>query len=282
MSSTEWRSANIRIDDELNIYLEESGQGDRVVLFIPGWTMSTQVFSAQLSHFENSGDYRFITYDPRGHGLSTNTAGGHFYEQHGRDLHLLIEALNLDEIVLSGWSFGVLDALAYVAQFGAGKLAGLIMLDGAPKARGIDNTKQWVSYSYDDADGREEFFTLGPLRDRDATNDEFARWMLEDPSEANIKWVCDITNQTRAEVAALLNATGAFLDYSELLKQLNDVLPLLYVVSEELETVVSAWSAEHTPAAQVEAFGKHLMFWERAKQFNAVLDRYLATIPPKR
>lgn len=279
MTAGQVYSDEIGVDEELVIHFESSGAGPRTVLLVPGWTMSTRVFPRQLCFFEHSPDYRFVTYDPRGHGLSTNTPGGHHYEQHGRDLHAFIEALKLDDIVLGGWSFGVLDALAYVDQFGAGKLSGLIMLDGAPKARGVDNTTEWVSYRYDDADGREEFFTLGPLRDRAATNVEFAEWMLEDASERNIGWVCEITNQTSNEVAALLNAAGAFLDYSDVLKHLGESLPLLYVVSEELRDAVESWRLGNTPAAEVAAFGKHLMFWERPDEFNGVLDRYLRTIP---
>ena len=186
----------------------------------------------------------------------------------------------------SGWTtsfwavghLGVLDVLSYVDQFGPDKLSGLIILDGSPKSRGTDNTTEWVSYRYDDADGREEFFTMGPLRDRAATNEEFAKWMLEDTSPTNMEWVERITNQTRDEVAALLNAAGSFLDYSDLLVKLNDVVPLLYVVSEAVNAPVEQWSQKNTPKAQVFTLGKHLMFWERATEFNAVLDQFLESV----
>ena len=272
-------SDKIQLDEELCIHYQSSGRGSRTLLFIPGWTMSARVFEHQLSYFSRSADYRFVTYDPRSHGLSTDTADGHYYEQHGRDLHAIIEALALDDIVLAGWSFGVLDALAYVSQYGNDKLSGLIMLDGSPKSRGFDSETEWISYRYDDADQREEFFTMGPLRDRSATNTEFAHWMLENISKANVDWVCEITNQTRNEVAALLNATGAFLDYSSELRQLSESIPLLYVVSEVLRGAVQNWSSLNTPNAQVSAFGKHLMFWERADEFNKVLSDYLSRVP---
>jgi non-heme chloroperoxidase len=268
----------VEVSDALTVHYEQSGNGDTVVLLVPGWTMTTEVFSKQLAYFEGSGDYRFITYDPRGQGLSTKTAGGHFYEQHGRDLHAFIEALGLDNTVLGGWSNGGLDALAYLDQFGAGKLRGFIMLDAAPKSTGADNSKEWVWYRYDDADGFEEFFTMGVLRDRAATNVAFAEWMLEDASKENIDWVVDITNSTPDTVAALLNATGAWLDYSADLKGLEGELPLLYVVREEWGAIVSDWAAQHTPSARVEAFGKHLMFWERPEQFNAILADYLRSL----
>ena len=272
----------LSIDDDLTLHYEKSGQGPVTILLIPGWTMSTAVFSRQLAFFAESTQYCCITYDPRSHGKSSKTEGGHFYEQHGQDLNQLIEKLELERIVLAGWSFGALEMLAYIDQFGTGRVSGIIMLDGPPRTVGDDNETDWVSYRRDDADGRQEFFTMGRLRDRDATNRSFAEWMLEDRSKDNIKWVLDITDATPDSAAALLNSTANFLDYRHVLINLNGNTPLLYVVSEELGPVVSKWAAENTSCARVEAFGAHLMFWERADEFNEVLLSFLTGVAPKR
>ena len=90
------------------------------------------------------------------------TAGGHYYAQHGRDLGALVERLELHGIVLGGWSWGTLESLAYVNQFGADRLAGLIVLDGPPRAALPDNVEDWVSYRYDDADGARCLLHHGP------------------------------------------------------------------------------------------------------------------------
>ena len=42
---------------------------------------------------------------------------------------------------------------------------------------------------------------------------------------------------------------------------------------------VSRWAARHTPSARVEAFGGHMMFWERAEEFNRVLSDFLEGCP---
>ena len=65
-------------------------------------------------------------------------------------------------------------------------------------------------------------------------------------------------------------------DYRKDLIALNARVPLLYVVREELGPRVARWAARHTPAARVESFGGHLMFWERAGEFNRVLSDFLA------
>lgn len=69
------------------------GHGGKTILRLPGWTMSTLVYERQLSYFENSDEFRFITLDPRAHGQSSKIRDGHFYEQHGRDLHAFGEHL---------------------------------------------------------------------------------------------------------------------------------------------------------------------------------------------
>jgi len=265
----------IKIDDELTIHYEESGRGKITVLFLPGWTMSTKVFERQLAYFDESDKYRFITFDPRAHGLSSKTQDGHFYEQHGRDIGAFIEKLGLENIVIAGWSFATLAVLAYVHQYGATRLSGLIMLDGPPRAAGEDNNKEWLTYRYDDADAMQAFYTMGRLTNRETTNSEFAQWMLENKNSENIQWVLDITNQTPDTAAALLNATANFLDFREDLIALHGKIPLLYLVRNEIGELVSDWASRYTPTAQVHALGEHLMFWERSDEFNRILTEFL-------
>lgn len=265
----------VRVDEDLTLHYEAAGDGETTLLFIPGWTMSAQVFSRQLAHYEGSNDVRAVAYDPRGQGRSTKTPEGHTYAQRGRDVAAFIEALDLDRIVLVGWSYGVLDLLAYVDQFGPDRLVGVVLIDGTPLTVGDDNATDWVWYRRDDADGYRRWTTMAVLEDRQAFNVEFATWMLEDAEADTIAWLGEIAAQTPASVAALLNETASYVDYSEDLKALEGVLPLLYVMRAEWRETVTRWARSHTPSADVEAFGKHMMFWERPDEFNAVVDGFL-------
>ncbi len=268
------KSDFIRIAPDLDLHFEQAGRGERVILLVPGWTMSTRVFERQLEFFDNSSTYRCISFDPRGHGLSSKTADGHYYEQHGRDLHAFIDRLGLDQIVLGGWSFGCLATLSWINQFGSERLRGFIMLDGPPRAAGRDNRSEWVTYQYDDADGSAEFYTLGRLRDPANNNRAFAAWMLEDKTEEKIRWVLEITEQTPDSAAALLNASALYLDYESDLRALEGRLPLWYLLREDQLEIVENWAHQNTPSAEVQAFGEHLMFWERAATFNAALVEF--------
>lgn len=269
----------VDLSKELTIHYETAGTGDTTILFVPGWAMSTRVFEKQLAAFEGSTDYTFVTLDPRGQGDSSKTVGGHFYQQHGRDLNAFIEALKLDNIVLGGWSFGGNAVLSYVDQFGTDRLKGFVMIDAAPKSTGADNTTEWVWYSHDDSDGFEAFFTMGPLLYRDDLIAGFADWMLSNASEQNIAWVSAIAEKTNSTTMALLNAAGAFDDYTETLAAMDGEIPLLYVVREEWGPIVSEWAAANTPSATVSAtMSSHLGFWEDPEAFNAELNTFLEGI----
>lgn len=267
----------VSLRDGLDIHYQVSGRGPQTVLFVPGWTMTSDVFCRQLEFFEGSQDYRFICFDPRAHGHSTVTHDGHTYEQHGRDLQALIEKLNLEDFVICGWSFGTLTMLAYIDQFGPQKLRGLIMLDGPPQACAANLDEQWATYSHDDADGSQEFFTMGKLRDPQSTNLAFSRWMLEDPQPQALEWIIGMTEQTPVEAAALLNASSVFLNYTETLISTAQSVPVWCAMREKRGERVTRWCDQHIPNARVSAFGEHMMFFERHNQFNRELMEFLKT-----
>src|SRR6056297_3582716 len=108
----------VSLDNGLTMHYETSGNGETPIIFIPGWMMSTEVFEHQLKHFEGSETYTAIAYDPRGQGRSSKTVEGHTYQQHGRDLAAFLDKLELDKVILAGWSYGVTEQLAYLDQFG--------------------------------------------------------------------------------------------------------------------------------------------------------------------
>ena len=267
----------IQIDDDLTIYYEQAGHGDTTIIFIPGWMMSTDVFKHQLAHFKDSKKYRALAYDPRGQGKSSKPVEGHTYQQHARDLDKLIKKLGLKNVILAGWSYGVTEQLSYLNQFGSSKLKAMIMIDTGPKISG-KTYDEWVWYLNDDSDGYSRSFTEGIIEDRDNVITEFSKWMLESPTPENIAWVSKIANKTSSSVASITNATGFYLDYSKDLIALEGKLPLLYVVRNEMKGVADKWIRTNTPSATVAYMGKHMMFWERPKEFNKVIDKFLASI----
>lgn len=267
-----------KISDDLSLHYEKSGHGPVPIVFVPGWTMSSEVFKKQFEHFADSDKFTFYSFDPRGQGLSSHTEGGHFYEQRGRDLKGFLDVLGLKKVVLAGWSYGALDVSSYLHQSGIENLSAFILIDGTPRPVGDDNTREWVWYNRTDSDQFREFFTMPVLLDRQKANADFANWMLEDPSAENVAWVSDISNQTSDTVAALTNEAGAYVDYEADVKGLEGKLPFMIFARDEWRNTVQTWVDNNAPSTRVAVMGKHLMFWERGDEFNAALDAFLTEI----
>ncbi len=93
------------IEPGVELYYEVSGKGPPLV-FVPGWTFSTEFFKHQITRFSKT--HCVVSFDPRSQGRSSLTPQGNDYETQGADLCKLIDHLNLKEPVLVGWSAGSL------------------------------------------------------------------------------------------------------------------------------------------------------------------------------
>ena len=267
----------LQVSDDLSLYYETAGQGEIPIVFVPGWTMSSAVFERQRAHFANSDRFRYFSYDPRGQGRSSKPTQGHTYAQHGRDLHAFLEGLGLEQVVLVGWSFGVLDVTSYLQQFGADNVRALVLIDGTPKTTGKDSTKDWAWVGDDNWLSNNQSYTVDLLTEkREQRMREFCEWMLEKPTPEQVRWSTAISLQTPGWIAALTNATANNANYEDALKALDPKLPLLFVMGEEhWHPVVDEWIKANTPSAKLVTMGRHLMFWQRSEEFNTELDKFL-------
>jgi len=92
------------IDKNYSIYYEDFGQGQPIIL-IHGWPLSGKSWELQVSALLNAG-YRVITYDRRGFGKSQPSLGGYDYNSLTDDLLEIITQLDLQNVVLVGFSMG--------------------------------------------------------------------------------------------------------------------------------------------------------------------------------
>ena len=121
--------------DGVRIHFLQAGPADapHTLLLVPGWQTSAYIWSAQLDYFSTRG-YRVIAMDPRSQGGSTVVQSGNAPEDRARDIHAVIEGLKLKHLTLVGWSQGVQDVAAYVAQYGTGALEALTLVDSSVSA----------------------------------------------------------------------------------------------------------------------------------------------------
>jgi pimeloyl-ACP methyl ester carboxylesterase len=208
----------IQIDESLRIYFEEQGSGQQAIVFIPGWTMSSRIFKYQLAYFKDSSQYKAIALDPRGQGLSTKPQTGYTYAQRGQDLATFINKKNLQDVVLVGWSFGTLDMLSYIEQFGITNVKAVVVLDGSPRTMSDNIENSWAWIDRLDTGLTRQSTTLAVLTNPEHFYRQFATWMLEEPTSEKITEIVGIAMQTPPYVAALTNETASYANFEDLKK----------------------------------------------------------------
>jgi non-heme chloroperoxidase len=122
----------IKTKDGTEIFYKDWGSKDgQPIVFHHGWPLSGDDWETQMLFFVKQG-YRVIAHDRRGHGRSTQTAGGHDMDTYAADVATVVEALDLRNAVHIGHSTGGGEATRYVARHGQKRAAKLVLIGAVP------------------------------------------------------------------------------------------------------------------------------------------------------
>lgn len=101
----------------IDLYYEDMGQGQPVVL-IHGWPLSSRSWEKQVPALLRAG-YRVVAYDRRGFGASGRPSTGYDCDTFAADLNTLMNALDLRDAVLVGFSMGGGEVARYLGRYGS-------------------------------------------------------------------------------------------------------------------------------------------------------------------
>ena len=110
----------------VDLYYEDHGTGQAVVL-IHGFPLDGHSWEKQTAALLDAG-YRVITYDRRGFGQSSQPTTGYDYDTFATDLDVVLEALDVTDAVLVGFSMGTGEVARYVSKFGTARVAKVAFL----------------------------------------------------------------------------------------------------------------------------------------------------------
>lgn len=114
--------------DGVKIFYKDWGpKTAQPIVFHHGWPLSSDDWEAQMLFFLGKG-YRVIAHDRRGHGRSSQVAEGHDMDHYAADVAALVEHLNLRNAIHIGHSTGGGEATRYVARYGDGRVAKLVLI----------------------------------------------------------------------------------------------------------------------------------------------------------
>ena len=116
--------------NDINLYFEDHGSGPPVVL-IHGYPLNGRSWERQERALLAAG-YRAINYDRRGFGLSSQPTVGYDYDTFAADLNALLEHLDLQDIVLVGFSMGTGEVTRYLGRYGSARVRKAALLGTIP------------------------------------------------------------------------------------------------------------------------------------------------------
>jgi len=116
---------------ELNVHVEDTGGEGRPVVLVHGWPLSGASWKEQVPALVDAG-YRVITYDRRGFGESDKPLTGYDYDTFTDDLSGLLEALDVRDATLVGFSMGGGEVARYVAKYGEDRLRSVVFASAIP------------------------------------------------------------------------------------------------------------------------------------------------------
>jgi non-heme chloroperoxidase len=243
------------------------GREPVTLLFIPGWTMTADIWRAQIEFFAKN--YRVVAMDPRGQGDSTKVQEGLYPAGRARDIHAVIEQLHLKPVVLIGWSMGVEESIAYVTQFGTTGIAGFVMVDGIAGGMDPDFAKTIMQMA-----------TRMNLNRRTEAA-EFVKSMYLKPQ--SVDYIIQVTadsmkTPTASAIALIVSAFG--MDYRPALGEIDR--PTLIVASKSPFLRLLQDMQQQIKGARLEVFDDagHALFVDDAARFNALVLDFIQQLPP--
>ena len=259
----------VRLPDGARLYVESTGSGEALVL-IPGWACSTEVFDRNIPAWADH--YRVIAYDPRSQGRSEQTVAGNDYDQRGRDLHCVLDAMEVESASLLGWSLGVYDVLSYVRHYGTDRVRSLVL---------IDESMRVIKEREDDwGEGTaEEIAGLIGIVNGDAYPPFFREYMArgfegEAPAELLDRLTETASALSPARAAALLEDATRH-DFRATAAAASSKVPVMQIVRRDWADAADRWMRRHQPNARLEVLGGHLMLLEYSDEMNRLVLEFL-------
>ena len=257
------------------LYYEEHGEGQPLV-FLHGGTAGLRFFEPQLTGLSN--EFRTIAVDFRGHGRSEKTELGHTFGQYARDVQTILEQLELEQVVLVGWSMGALISWEYIHQFGTDRLRAIVDIDMEPSPLKRPDYEHGT-YGTEDLEGAIERIQQDPI----ALLDEQAEALLKDPPTRELRnLIIDEGSRTPPPIQGSLVSELSFLrDYRDGLRDIDVPALVCAGADEKWRSVASVeYVADLIPDARFELFEEsgHCITVEGPMRFNRVLSDFVESL----
>lgn len=267
----------ITTSDSATLYYEEVGAG-KPLLFIHGWSLSSQIWSRQKEYFASR--YRCIFLDLRGHGRSLPSCSGYGIDVLASDVTLLIDHLGLADVTLFGWSLGSLVALAAYPAVRE-RLASLVLVSGTAKYCSA------ADYPYGLPPKEPRSLSLLLRRNPRKTMEGFLQRMFfaEEQSERGFEeFAREVLPELPAPSETVLVPVLQTLETADMRSVLATITAPALLIHGDRDLICPA-DASRFMARQISgalctllAGAGHAPMYSRPREFNSVIDEFLEKI----
>jgi microsomal epoxide hydrolase len=262
-----WKDSFLQVGD-IKIHYLDAGSGDRTLIFIPGWTMTAEVWREQIPYFSSRG-FRVLALDPRSQGQTTKTEAGNTYQQQAADLHAFLQSLKIEHSYLVGWGSGATVLLEYVSSPETLKPEKMVLVDCSPAALKSDD------YPGATTAQQARKLLLGLQDDRAKATAQFVRSMFKARQPESL-----ITELTEGSLKTPMGAAVAL--YFDLFTGdrrpalAHVAVPNLIVATSEYRAV-GEYMKSKTPRSDLEVIEEAgtAVFLDKPQAFNQILESFL-------
>lgn len=262
-----WKARKVNVGD-IKINFLEAGSGDKIIVFLTGWTMTAEVWKEQFPYFTARG-FRVIAFDPRSQGKTTRTDTGNTYRQHAADLYALLLELKAEHSFLVAWSSGVTTLLEYVSSPDSVRPNKIILVDGYPAAFKKDDYPGATTLSQ----VRSDFFKI--QEDRKKFTEEFVQGLFKQPQPASlIKQLNKDSLKTPVGAAISLSFDLVTGDRLSALDRIS--VPTLIITTEENRPLGEYMNSKisRSELNVIEDAG-HALFLDKPQAFNQMVEAFI-------
>ncbi len=279
MDGTVSAASYLETNEGAKIYYEDDGEGQPILL-VHGWLCSSKFW--QKNAPELADEFRVVTVDLRGHGNSSKILTGHTIAQYARDLRQVIEHLELQDMILVGWSLGGPVVLSYYQQYcGDSRLKALGLVDTSPFpfSPAEWNSHALRNYSYEGLNATFATYTADP---RKFAVDFTVRMFKQKPSDADANWVVAEMMKTPPWIAAAVYSDFVMSDFFKTLPSVKVPVIVFGGNSGVFCNGIAmgkaiADQAPHGTFIPFEDAG-HILFYEQPRKFNAALAAFIKAL----
>lgn len=223
----------IEVAPNVRLHVQDIGRGRPVVL-VHGWALSGEIWDRQVTTLTRAGR-RVVTIDLRGHGKSDRPIEGYDVESLARDVAAVLEALDLTDVDLVGWSLGGLTSFR-VAAHHAERLRRLVLVGscGVAAARRPNFPYGYFSEEFNadlyarevtDRLGSREGLIVGSLRYEGEAPQAVVDWLIglswQTPS-----WAAEASLRTLQETDQALDVKLVQVPVVQIIGERDPLLPL--------------------------------------------------------